>query len=72
MAGEKTEELVVDDGFSEDAVPAESEGEEVSKASSSKNSLIKRRELDDLLEERKLQRRLREYDYDDDKSDNGQ
>jgi hypothetical protein len=29
-----------------------------------KNALVKRRVLDDLLEERRLQRNLRDYDYD--------
>lgn len=63
MAGEKTEEFALDDGFSEEAPAAEAEAE-VSKSSSIKNLLTKRRVIDDLLEERKLLRRLRDYDYD--------
>lgn len=63
MAGEKTEEFALDEGFSEEAPAAESDIE-VSKSNGVKNSLTRRRVIDDLLEERKLQRRLRDYDYD--------
>lgn len=63
MAGEKTEEFALDEGFGDEAPAAETETE-LSKANNVKNSLIKRRVIDDLLEERKLQRRLRDYDYD--------
>jgi len=63
MAGEKSEEFALDDGFSEEAPAAEADTE-VSKTNNVKNSLTKRRVIDELLEERKLQRRLRDYDYD--------
>lgn len=63
MAGDKSEEFALDDSFAEEAPVAEAEAE-TSKTSSVKNSLTKRRVIDDLLEERKLQRRLRDYDYD--------
>lgn len=65
MAAGKSEEFD-EDGFEEGATPADSDGEEVAKtaAVTVKNSLTRRRVIDELLEERKLQRRLRDYDYD--------
>ncbi|MDF3029602.1 MAG: hypothetical protein K0R03_160 [Moraxellaceae bacterium] len=62
MAGNKSEEFD-EDGF-EEAASGETDSEEVAKAQAVKTSLTKRRVIDELLEERKLQRRLRDYDYD--------
>lgn len=62
MAGNKSEEFD-EDAFEEAAAP-EADGDEVAKATAVKTSLAKRRVIDELLEERKLQRRLRDYDFD--------
>lgn len=62
MAAGKSEEFD-EDAFEESPAP-EAEAEEVTKAATVKSSLTKRRVIDELLEERKLQRRLRDYDYD--------
>lgn len=62
MAGGKSEEF--DEDAFEEAPAAEAEGDETAKAAPAKNSLVKRRVIDELLEERKLQRRLRDYDFD--------
>lgn len=62
MAAGKSEEF--DEDAFEEGAATEADGEEVSKAAAVKNSLTKRRVIDELLEERKLQRRLRDYDYD--------
>lgn len=59
MAGDKSEEFEQDESF-EDST----DNDEVAKAAAVKNTLIRRREIDDVLEERKLQRRLRDYDFD--------
>jgi hypothetical protein len=61
MAGGKSDELGLEDGFEENG---DSDNDEAAKANSVKNSLIKRRVIDEMLEERKLQRKLRDYDYD--------
>ncbi|MDF2445788.1 MAG: hypothetical protein K0S46_1024 [Moraxellaceae bacterium] len=62
MANGKPEEFE-EEAFEESPAP-EPENDEVAKAAAIKNSLTKRRVIDELLEERKLQRRLRDYDYD--------
>ncbi|HET8730346.1 MAG TPA: hypothetical protein VFM34_04480 [Moraxellaceae bacterium] len=62
MAGSKSEEFD-EDAFEESAAP-EAESDEVAKATVVKNSPTRRRVIDELLEERKLQRRLRDYDFD--------
>lgn len=64
MAGGKSDELEVEDGFEENG--GEQDSDEVAKtnATTVKNSLTKRRVIDDLLEERRLQRKLRDYDFD--------
>ncbi|MDQ8036637.1 MAG: hypothetical protein REI12_04400 [Pedobacter sp.] len=61
MAGAKTEEF--DEEFEEGAA-TESDGDEAAKVVVAKNSPTRRRVIDELLEERKLQRRLRDFDYD--------
>jgi hypothetical protein len=66
MAGGKSDDLELEDGFEENG---DSDSEEVAKANAVKNSLTKRRVIDELLEERRLQRRLRDYDYDLDDDD---
>lgn len=67
MAGEKSDDIELDDGFADDTAPADAEPDVVSdaaaKAALIKNALLKRRELDDLIEARNLQRSIREYDY---------
>ena len=67
MANGKSEEFELEDGFEEGAEP---ENDEAAKANAVKNSLTKRRVIDELLEERRLQRRLRDFDYDLDDDDN--
>ncbi len=62
MAGGKSDELELEDGFEENGDADNSD--EVAKANAVKNSLTKRRVIDELLEERRLQRKLRDYDYD--------
>ncbi len=52
----------MEEGFLEDST--EAEHEELSKAQLAKNALLKRRQLDDVIEERRLSRRLRDYDFD--------
>ncbi len=66
MAAGKSDELELEDGFEENG---DTDSEEVAKANAVKNSLTKRRVIDELLEERRLQRRLRDYDYDLDDDD---
>jgi len=66
MAGGKSDELEVEDGFEGNGEP---DNDEVAKANVVKNSLIKRRVIDELLAERRLQRKLRDYDYDLDDDD---
>ncbi|MDP2227316.1 MAG: hypothetical protein Q8J78_07540 [Moraxellaceae bacterium] len=61
MATAKTEEFELEDAFEEGA---EVENDEAAKAAAVKNSLTRRRVIDDLLEERRLSRRLRDYDFD--------
>ncbi|TEU25386.1 PA3496 family putative envelope integrity protein [Alkanindiges illinoisensis] len=59
------QDFELDDSFSEEEAPFEDET--ASKAASAKDSLLKRRLIDDLLAERRLQRELKdlEYDFDD-------
>lgn len=68
MAGGKSDELEAEDGFEGNG---ETDNDEVAKtnATTVKNSLIKRRVIDELLAERRLQRKLRDYDYDLDDDD---
>lgn len=61
MAAAKTEEF--EEEFEEGSA-TESDGDETAKATVVKNCLVKRRVIDEMLEERKLQRRLRDFDYD--------
>ena len=65
MANGKSDEFELDDGF-EESNSGDFDSEDVAKtnASSVKMSLTKRRVIDELLEERRLQRKLRDYDYD--------
>lgn len=67
MAGGKSDELELEDGFEENG--ESDNGDEAAKANAVKNSLTKRRVIDELLEERRLQRKLRDYDYDLDDDD---
>ncbi|MFP5430869.1 MAG: PA3496 family putative envelope integrity protein [Gammaproteobacteria bacterium] len=66
MAAGKSDEIELEDGFEENG---DTDSEEVAKANAVKNSLTKRRVIDELLEERRLQRRLRDYDFDLDDDD---
>lgn len=52
----------MEEGFLDDA--AESENEPASKAQVVKNTLEKRRLLDDVLIEHRLRRELKDYDFD--------
>ncbi|MEY2864093.1 MAG: hypothetical protein RLY58_1800 [Pseudomonadota bacterium] len=61
MASAGSQDFELEDSFEDDAPFETDEG---SKAANTKNSLTKRRLIDDLLEEKRLQRRLKEYDFD--------
>lgn len=56
------QDFELDDSFTEEEAPFEDET--ASKAASAKDSLLKRRLIDDLLAERRLQRELKELDSD--------
>ncbi len=56
------EDLELDDDFIEDDTEAVDEAE--TSVTNTKNSLTKRRVIDNMLEERRLSRELAEYDYD--------
>lgn len=56
------EDMGMEEGFLDDA--AEPESEPVSKAQAVKNTLEKRRLLDDVLIEHRLRRELKDYDFD--------
>ncbi len=63
MASAGGQDFELEDSFSDDE--ASFDTEDSSKAAAlNKNSLTKRRLIDDLLEEKRLQRRLKEYDFD--------
>ena len=59
MAKAKTEIELDDDDFLE-----EDDGPETEILNSKSNNLTRRRQIDDYLEERRLQRQLADYDYD--------
>ncbi|MEC7118313.1 MAG: hypothetical protein VXW65_00200 [Pseudomonadota bacterium] len=61
MAGAGGQDFELEDSFGDD--DAGFDADESNKALT-KNSLTKRRLIDDLLEEKRLQRRLKEYDFD--------
>ncbi|RZU45065.1 hypothetical protein EV700_1877 [Fluviicoccus keumensis] len=63
MSNGKSEDFELDDAFIDDE-GGDFEGDDVAKAASVKNSLLKRRVIDDILEERRLERKLKDYDYD--------
>lgn len=65
MASAGSQDFELDDSFSDD----EAFDDDSSKGVNSKASLTKRRLIDDLLEEKRLQRRLKEYDFDLDDDD---
>ena len=60
MAQAKTD-LDLEEDLVVDAEPEDAEGKD---APSSKTNLAKRRVIDNLLEERRLQKRLADYDFD--------
>lgn len=64
MANGKSDEFELDESFEESSGGGDFDSEDVAKTNSVKNSLTKRRVIDELLEERRLQKRLRDYDYD--------
>lgn len=63
MANGKSEDFELDDAFIDDD-GADFEGDDVTKGNSVKNSLLKRRIIDDILDERRLERKLKDYDFD--------
>jgi hypothetical protein len=63
MASGGSQDFELEDSSFEDEAPFD--GDEGSKAALSKASLTKRRLIDDILEEKRLQRSLKEYDFDD-------
>lgn len=62
MSTGKSEDFELEEGFAESE--NNSSDDDVAKTSAVKNSLTKRRVIDELLEERRLQRKLRDYDFD--------
>lgn len=67
MSSGKSEDFELDDAFDEDS--GDFDNDDVSKSNNVKNSLTKRRVIDDILEERRLQRKIKDYDYDLDDAD---
>lgn len=61
-ADDLAEGCELEEGFLEEA--GDQDNEDVGKAQSVKNLLAKRRQLDDVLDERRLRRQLRDYDFD--------
>lgn len=68
MSSGKSEDFELDDSFDEES-SSDFDNDDVSKSNNVKNSLTKRRVIDDILEERRLQRKIKEYDYDLDDDD---
>ncbi|PTQ89306.1 PA3496 family putative envelope integrity protein [Agitococcus lubricus] len=62
MSSGKSDDFELDDAFDDDA--GDFDNDDVSKSNNVKNSLTKRRVIDDILEERRLQRKIKDYDYD--------
>ena len=62
MSSGKSEDFELDDAFDEES--GDFDNDDVSKSNNVKNSLTKRRVIDDILEERRLQRKIKDYDYD--------
>ncbi len=65
MSNGKSDDFELEDSFVDDeGGGGDFDAEDVAKTSHVKNSLAKRRVIDEKLEERRLQRDLRDYDYD--------
>ncbi len=63
MASAGSQDFELEDSSFEEETPFD--GDDSSKAALSKASLTKRRLIDDILEAKRLQRSLKEYDFDD-------
>lgn len=63
MSNGKSEDFELDDAFIDDDEGG-FDGDDVAKTASVKNSLLKRRVIDDILEERRLNQKLKDYDFD--------
>ncbi len=63
MAASGSQEFELEDSFVEEEA-ASFEGDTTARQSATKMSLTKRRLIDDMLEEKRLQRRLKDYDFD--------
>ncbi len=63
MSTSKAEDFVLEDSFLDDDVGGDYDQDELVKAGSLRGSLTKRRIIDEKLEERRLQRALRDYDF---------
>ncbi len=63
MSSGKSEEFELDDAFDEES-SNDFDNDDVNKSNNVKNSLTKRRVIDDILEERRLLRKIKDYDYD--------
>ena len=68
MSSGKSEDFELDDSFDEES-SGDFDNGDVNKSNNVKNSLTKRRVIDDILEERRLQRKIKEFDYDLDDED---
>jgi hypothetical protein len=62
MASAGSQDFELEDSNFDDDAPFDTD--EGSKANNSKHALTKRRLIDDLLEEKRLKRQLKEYEYD--------
>ncbi len=73
MSSGKSEEFKLDDAFDEES-SNDFDNEDVNKSNNVKNSLTKRRVIDDILEERRLLRKIKDYDFDldDDEDDSAE
>ena len=63
MSSGKSEEFELDYAFDEES-SAYFDNDDVNKSNNVKNSLTKRRVIDDILEDRRLLRKIKDYDYD--------
>ncbi len=64
MSSGKADNFVMEDSFLDEESAGEFDHDELNKVSSIRSSHTKRRIIDDRLEERRLQRNLRDYDFD--------
>lgn len=64
MSSGKSDDFELDENFMDDEGGGDFDNDDVAKTGSVKNSLTKRRIIDEMLEEKRLERKLRDYDFD--------